>query len=282
MASFTKSFREYVKENHREYHVRVKTITSLDDENMEMMERVLQKYVPIDIDGPTKTIIQKHPLDFQDIRNAEVYIVDITTELPISSYVLQQELKLALGIPEKFIVVRSTNDPLEIETQRMNSDDEISMQAMEKGLSPEARLSTNSAYDVDEQGELEEPAYGDEYNKNFLDILKKVSEERIKFAAKPDTPELDEGGSVVDSHPEQDSTDFNELHDGPKPVYKSYTDSLKNMRTQKKTENSRLSTSGNYDDDEIKRSKKYAEYGETGKVSTVTIQNKRKGIRVND
>lgn len=282
MVTFNKSFRDYIKENHREYHVRVKTISPLEDDSMEIMERVLQKYVPIDIDGPTKTIIQKHPLDFTDIRNAEVYIVDITTELPVSAYVLQQELKLALDIPEKYIVVRSTNDPLEVETQRMASNDEINMQAMEKGLEPEARLSTKSAYDTDELQELEEPAYGDEYNKNFLEILKKVSSERIHFPTKLVSNELDQGGSVEDAPEEQDQSDFNENIDTPKPVYTKYADSLKNMRQHKETKNSRLSTNGNYDDDEIERSKKFGEYGDAGKVSTVTIKNKRKGIRYND
>ena len=132
MNSLVKSFHDYIKENEREYHIRIKTVVPLGDVEMEYIERILSKYIPIDITSPVKTIMQKHPLDFQDIRNAEVWIVDVVTELPASAYVLQQELKLALNIPEKYLVVRSANDPLEVETQRMVSNDEIDMEAMEK------------------------------------------------------------------------------------------------------------------------------------------------------
>src|SRR5690606_35995772 len=135
-----KSFKEYLQDNAREYHYRIKTVKPLCDEDLDYIERVCRKYVLTDITKPVMTIIQKHPLDFQDIENAEVWIVDISTQLPVSDYVLQQELKLALKVPEKYIVVRAENNPLEVYTQQMNARDDINMLAQEKGLTPGSRL----------------------------------------------------------------------------------------------------------------------------------------------
>jgi len=279
MNDLIKSFRDYVRENGREYNLRIKTVVPLGDKEMEYIERVLSKYIPLDITSPVKTIIQKHPLDFQDIQNAEVWIVDVTTELPVSAYILQQELRLALNIPEKYIVVRSANDPLEVETQKMISNDEIDMAAMEKGLSPAPRLSTNSSYDDDELHNLEEPVYGDDYNKMFLDVLAKVAKDRIKMDASPASPELNQGGIVKEVPDTVSHENFNAGIDSVQPISSNYANTLKNLRKHKETQIPRLSTKGNYDDDEIQQTKKYDKYGKNKKVAVVTIKNERKGIR---
>lgn len=282
MAETPRSFKEYVADNAREYQLRIKTVSELGNKEMEMIERVLTKYVLHDITQPVKTIMQKHPLDFVDINNAEVWIVDVVTELPTSAYVLQQELKLALGLPEKYLVVRAVNDPLEIETQRMNSNDQIDMEAMEKGLSPAARLGTDSSYDDDELGELENPIYGDEYNSRFLEVVAKIVSEREKFLALPASGELNTGGTVADDEVQENNfndTIYDQMEKPPQPVYPNYADTLSNLRKEGKIGEARLSTKGNYDDDEIKKTKKYDKYGMDGKVATVTITHTKEGIR---
>lgn len=276
-----KSFRDYVQEREREYNLRIKTVVPVGDDELKYMERVLDKYVLIDITKPVKTILQKHPLDFGDLTNVEVWIIDVVTALPASAYVLQQELKLALNIPEKYIVVRNANDPKEVETQRMAARDEIDMEAMEQGLSPAPRLSTNSAYDEDEQGILEEPVYGNEYNTRFLEVLAQVSADREIHIADADTPELDEGGTILDDQDVAPPNAFNEdIVDAPEPKYSIYAETLKNLRKEGKIGQSRLSIRANYDDDEIKQTKKYNKYGVDGKkIAVVTVKNEREGIR---
>ena len=276
-----KSFKDYVQEREREYNLRIKTVVPLDDQELEYMERVLDKYVLRDITKPVKTILQKHPLDFRDLTNVEVWIVDIVTALPVSAYVLQQELKLALNIPEKYIVVRNANDPKEIETQRMAARDEIDMEAMEQGLSPAPRLSTNSAYDDDELGTLEDPVYGNDYNSRFLEVLAQVSSDRDEFLVDVESTELDEGGTVLDADDVAPPNAFNEdIVDAPEPKYSIYAETLKNLRKEGKIGQARLSIRANYDDDEIKQTKKYNKYGADGKkVAVVTVKNEREGIR---
>lgn len=224
--------------------------------------------------------MQKHPLEFPDIQNAEVWIVDITCGLPVSAYVLTREIQLALNIPEDFVVVRGENDPLEMETLRLNAKDEIDDEAHERGLKQAARLSTDSAYDVDEQGILEEPVYGNEYNSKFLEMLAKVSTERQRYGVEPASPDLDEGGTVSDAEAIEDGGAFNkDIDDAPKPQSSNYAETLKNLRKNDKVGSARLSTKGNYDDDEVKQSGKFDKYGKAEKVATVTITNKRDGIR---
>ena len=277
----SKAFKDYMKENEREYHARIKTVVPLEDDHIAQIERVLDKYVLLDMTSPIKTIMQSHPMDFTDITNAEVFIVDITVALPISAYVLMKELQLALNIPEKYIVVRSPNDPREVEGQRQVANDEIDAEASESGLSPAARLSTDSDYDEDERGDLDEPIYGDEYNSKFLETLAQVAAERQQFAAIPDDAHTKETSNeiVMDAPDVRPEDNFNEDVEGAPPVYSFYAETLKNLRKKDKTGKSRLSTKGNYDDDEVNQSKKFTEYGKTDKVKTVLIKNKKAGIR---
>lgn len=275
-----KAFKDYIQEQEKVYSLRIKSVAPIGDDELEWIERVLQKYVLIDITKPIKTIRQRHPLDFQDISNAEVWIIDIKCGLPVSAYVLKQELQLALSISENFIVVRGENDPLEIETQRLNALDEIDAEALDKNLSPAARLSTNSEYDKDERGDLEEPMYGNEYNSKFLETLAKVAAERERYGIEPASPELDEGDTVIDDMAPEDGNAFNkDVEDAPKAKSANYAETLKNLRKADEPGDSRLSTKGNYDDDEVKKSKKFDKYGNAEKVATVTITNKRGGIR---
>jgi len=280
--SITKSFTDYVNEGGREYSYRIKTVSPLEDTDLEYLERVMDKYVLKEITTPIKTIMQRHPLDFPDIINSEVWIVDVVTHLPASAYVLQQELKLALNLPEKYIVVRAENDPLEVYTQEMNARDEIDMVAAEKGLMPASRLSTNRHYDEDERCDLDEPAYGNEYNSALLDAISKVKAERVDNLVIPHSEELNQGGEVADSEevPLDDGNFNNDIKDSPKPhTADSYMKMLKNLRKAQKTPDPRLSTKHNYDDDEIKQSKKFDKYGADDKVAVVTITHEREGIR---
>lgn len=279
-----KSFSDYIEQSEREYSVRIKTLVPLDDQAVEYIERILNKYVLKDMTKPVKTIMQKHPMDFSDVNNAEVYIVDVVTALPISAYVLQQELKLALNIPEKYIVVRNANDPREVENQNQAARDEIDMTAMDKKLSPASRLSTCQEYDDDELGTLEEPVYGDEYNSKFLEYLAQIKADRERFAVIPHSDGLNVGGEVADPVVvDSPQNDFNEkIVDAPQPKYSNYAEKLKNLRKERKQNHPRLSTKGNYDDDEIQQTKKFDQYGTDKKVAKISIKNQKEGIRKKD
>ena len=53
--TYYKTFRDYVKEQEKTYSMRIKSVVALDEEALATIERVLQKYVLLDISAPVKT-----------------------------------------------------------------------------------------------------------------------------------------------------------------------------------------------------------------------------------
>lgn len=160
----------YLNKVETTYKYRIKTIVELDDEAMDRIERVLAKYMPVDVSSVKKTIIQKNPLDFPNVDAAEVYIVDVELALPASGYVMTQELKLALNLPEKFVVVRSFADPTHLETERLEAMRDIDQQAREQDLTRGSLLLADK-YQEEDSIEAED-FYGDAHTSRFLDYLR--------------------------------------------------------------------------------------------------------------
>lgn len=201
-------FKQYLAEAERRYYFRIKTVVPLSDKEMTRIELALAKYQPFEISAPAKTILQKHPMDFKDLENAEVWIVDAVLGLPASPYILQQDIRQNLNIPEKYVVVRSENDPLELQGEDAIAIDELHAEAEKNGLR-QAALLTDPNY-----AEFNEPdggsAYGDRQIAGLLGYLEQIRKERSEERTDPpnplfnwlDMPENDQG-------PSQDETDFN-------------------------------------------------------------------------
>lgn len=197
--------RKYLEETERKYHYRIKTVVPLDDAAMDRIESaVLAKYVPLSVGNVEKTIFQRHPLDFPGIDNAEVYWVDVTLGMSASSYILQQDIRAALGIPEKFIVVRGENEPTEVETQRINAVADMEKEAAEKGLKPAALLDHPDYPEADDVKATD--YYGDEYNSRLTDYLKKLQDERDLEVRAANAPKPFDW---LEREPKQDEADYN-------------------------------------------------------------------------
>lgn len=208
-----KNFFQYLAEATKEYEYRIRTIVPITDVSMAKLKKVLDKYNLISISDPKKTILQDSPLDFPNVGMAEVYIVDIKTGVPASSEVLLQELRGALNIPWSKIVVRSKNDPMEIETQIQNSED--------KGLKDSDQdplLSTDPAYKEYNLSLDEPPSFGDDYNKKFLAYLARVAAERKEVEAVVQPENMKKSSFGLMSELNKDADDFNKDYDTPKPV----------------------------------------------------------------
>lgn len=194
--------RQYLADT--KYNYRIKAVVELDDDAISCIERALAKYVALDIGTVEKTIFQRNPMDFPGIENREVFLVDVSVQYPASSYVLQRELAFAMGIPEKFIVVRGENDPTENENQRLNAEADLDEEAEKKGLTRDAVL--NHA-DYPEANDVDGTQfYGDAYNSKFTDYLHAIAQERdleVKAANAPKPFDW------LDREPKQDETDFN-------------------------------------------------------------------------
>jgi hypothetical protein len=208
-----KSFKQHLLEATRVYKYRIKFCFVPSDEQIETLDHFLQKYDPIEISAPRKTIVQKTPLDFQDVENAEVAIIDLVTSQPVSPYVLQQEVRTWLTIPERFVVVRGENDPLELQTDQINAKQAACDQADEEDLEPKAKLSTDSEYPEYEHTPPGENYFGDKQADSFKQYLQSIQGTRkvhvkMPYNIPPKVSEIP-----------QDDNNFNQHVEGAPKVY---------------------------------------------------------------
>lgn len=178
------SFYDYLIKSTREYRYRIRTVLTLNELHLDKIENVFLKYDLISIDGPKKTIMQARPTDFINMSAAEVFIVDVVTRIPVSPYILTQEIRCALNVPESFLVIRSSDDPNEIQAVNDVEEIEIAKIAANKKLMPAALLSTDPSY-LEYQSISPDHIAGDEYTKKFLRYLAKVKAERPVIVIEP-------------------------------------------------------------------------------------------------
>lgn len=164
------TLKEYIESVIKKHDIRIKFCHEITDEQMDKIEQHLQKYDVEKVSAPSKTILQKRPRDFPQVDAAEIYIIDFTATLPVSTEMLRQELSKALNISEAMIVVRNANEP-----------GELDVKAEEEAKEEEYKVRLTSDYDKAEgSGVKADELYGDKYNTSFLKELKKMSETRKK------------------------------------------------------------------------------------------------------
>lgn len=123
-----KSLKHYLTESEKSYDFRIRSIVEMSNDQMDKLETFLDKYSVERVKAPRKTIMQRAPRGFGDIGPAEVYIIDITTKLPVSPAVLHEEISRKLGVGLGSIRVHSM-----LEDQEMWDDEYES--GYEKGKS---------------------------------------------------------------------------------------------------------------------------------------------------
>lgn len=199
---------EYLAETEKQYHLRLKTVVPLDDAAMERIEMTLAKYMPLMISTPKRTILQRQPLEFPDVQNAEVYIVDMTFGLPAAPPVIRDDLRKALNAPDSHVFIRNMYSPGEVEIARLNAVKDIETEATAKGLTLVAMLDDEDYNESEEHDNAE--LFGNSYNRAFLNYLGTVQQERQAKVAKVETAPFnwldlpDRADQIV-----QDDADFN-------------------------------------------------------------------------
>jgi hypothetical protein len=222
------SFKSRLAENTSEYHYRIKTVVEPDEQKMADIERLLKRYDLISIDTPGKVSSHNDIINFKDIESADVWSVDFIIGVPMSAYILQQELRSVLSIPEKFVIVRADNEPLEVYTTRHQLLRQLDQKAREEGLSPASLLSTDREY-LDAEQPILRDVFGDKYNMRLLAYLAHVAQSRqIMNQTESDV---------------EDSQAFNQHHSGVKPV------SAKDAVSEPPVANHYVAPDGNFDDD---------------------------------
>jgi hypothetical protein len=240
-----KTFKQRLMESQREFHYRLKTVVDLDDDRMEDVERLLNRYHLIRMGTVQKLDGDLDTLEFSDVENADISYLDFVIGVPISAYILQQEMRSTLNVPEKFVVVRADNEAVEVDSARIQLLQTLDKKATEAGHTQAGSLLSTDREYLEQEQPLVKDAFGDTYNKRFLNLLSKVASERpseFKLAhADYLTPEQ------LKAHEkalQTDSEDFNKGLDTPKPVYKNKFEDL-----PEPVEANLINSTGGLDDD---------------------------------
>ena len=162
-----KSLKQYITESKEEYPFRLKFAVDITDDHLDALESCLDRYGVKSVSKATKTIMQKHPMDFGNLPAGEIQIIDIVLEYPTTPDTLKSYLHGKLGVPESHLVVRSPNHPEEVQNE---IDQKAADSTAEK---PESLL--DSDYE-DSDGKHE---FGTEYNNEMLDDLDKKRKGRL-------------------------------------------------------------------------------------------------------
>lgn len=245
MRTRMKLFKEYLEESQNTHTYRIKIVVEPTEDRMESIERLLKRYDLISVSTPQKiSNPQKTSLEFRDIDNENEWYVDVSIGMPLSSYILQQELRAALDIPEKFIVVRNDNEPIEVESQKQQMLRDLRAKLKDDGYTEKASLLSTNRYYLDAEQPAIEDAYGDKYNKKFLNLLADIAKNRKnqEFEAQDGHIKISELKKVK-QEPTQDIADFNANYDTPKPVTKPKSP------VNYPVDPNYLTSNGNFDDD---------------------------------
>lgn len=134
-----KSLKQYITEAKTDYPFRLKFAVEITDEHLDRLEGALDRYNVKSVSKSSKTIMQKHPMDFGNLPACEVYIVDLVLEYPTTPDILQNYISGMLGIPESHIVVRSPNHPEEVQ----NDKDQKEIDDTDPEAKPESLLDSD-------------------------------------------------------------------------------------------------------------------------------------------
>lgn len=232
-------------EAQREFHYRLKTVVDLTDERMEDVERLLNRYHLIKMGAIQKLDGDLDTLEFSDVENEGISYLDFVIGVPVSAYILQQEMRSILNVPEKFVVVRGDNEAVEVDSARIQLLQTLDKVAADAGHSHAGSLLSTDREYLDAEQPLVQDAFGDTYNKRFLNLLSKVASNRPPetYLAQSDFLTADQLKAHEKSMSLTDD-EFNKAYNTPKPVYKNKFEDL-----PEPVEPSLINTTGGLDDD---------------------------------
>jgi hypothetical protein len=208
----------------------------MDAHFVETLKKALFKYDIQSVSTPKKLMAQKSPLDFKNYPMAEIWVMDIKTSVPASSYVLATELRQAFQVADSALIVRGENEPVAIEAEAIEEIHKDDQQAVLE----------DPFYEKEDQPK--EVAFGDEYNKKFLNYLAQIKADS-EAETIPAIEEIRKANkfSWLNKKSTDVADDFNKDMDTVKPVH------VNTKKAGKKVEKpSLVGNHGNYDEN-VKR-----------------------------
>lgn len=120
-----KTLSDYILLVQKDHEYKIKLAIELNEDHLNKLERLLMsKYVLIDVSDIHKTPFLKNPLDFPNLTNMEIYVIDIKTKYPASCGVLAEEIARALKIHPNVVRVYGEGNPYDEYVSQMEKNKE--------------------------------------------------------------------------------------------------------------------------------------------------------------
>jgi len=164
-----KNFKDYyLTESAKEYTYKLKfAVNEFTSDMKDALEQALTKYDLRSIGAWKSTPIQENPLDFPNVRNTEVHIVEVVLGYPAASDMLRVYLCDKVGVNQQGIAVYNAKDPRDAYTEEMLAR-----------LDPTFKANYKPVMGTEYEDDGEKPLYGKAYNDKFLKELADERDER--------------------------------------------------------------------------------------------------------
>ncbi len=166
-----KSFKEYLSESAKVYTFKVKIAGALPENFQSTLKDKLSDVSCAKIEQSKKTPIQTTPLDFPELKNAEVHVFELACEYPITPPEVAARLK-DMGLDEACFRVRNGGDPTNLEYETFTQ-----LEKSGESILEDPTLASSDAKAKDN--------FGDDFNKSFLKDLAKTAKQKSKDGSGP-------------------------------------------------------------------------------------------------
>jgi hypothetical protein len=119
-----KSFTEFLTESTKQYNFRIKVAGTLSDDQVDRLEAAMEKWGLQSINKPKVTPIQKHPADFNNLKEIEVSIMDMTLDYPATPQEIIARMTEYCTVNPEYIKVYNSDDPNQAELEAHAEDAE--------------------------------------------------------------------------------------------------------------------------------------------------------------
>lgn len=113
-------FSDLLAESKKTYNFIIRVAGSLPEGFQDKLKINLEKFNLVKLTGPKRTPIQEKPMDFPQLQNMEVHHFEAEVIYPTTSHVLERYLVDNCSINHSHIVVRSPNEPVELQQSEVD------------------------------------------------------------------------------------------------------------------------------------------------------------------
>lgn len=176
-----RSLKQFIFESRHIYEVIIQIVGDIDSNKMELFKYNLKKFDPVEISGPTTTLIQKEPFGFPEHSNESVSIIKAKFRYPATEPMVKQMARL-MGMDENRVRLMGADhaESLKQEAERLEQQSSDSP-LLEKD------------YPDDEKAKEAAKAYGESYLSSIKEFRSEIkidyAGEKTKQAFDPFKPE---------------------------------------------------------------------------------------------